>query len=230
MGYIPSDNLFNLPATRFSDISGAEMFCGSLSSSGGSYHTQYKLRSFSYSGVVKMTASNDGAPTAGSQSTYILAASTSRGMVTFCYDVWSDILNNYTSTGGGSGNFTLGESYTYNNKTVYYYAVSSLRFKDSNNTIFGVVPGGSAALPVTSNRGQYAWLMVYGDYDGFNVTYDLMGCVGESGNPAVIRPDAVITNAHFSPDAGYSFVYNSVYVDGEYVPADCEITYNYTVE
>lgn len=63
--------------------------------------------------------------------------------------------------------------------------------------------------------------------DGYNVTYDLVDCTGDAENPIVIPPNATITNFDFSPDTDYSFVFNSVYIDGDGFPSGTPIIYDW---
>ena len=110
-----------------------------------------------------------------------------------------------------------GRSFTYDSKTVYY------------NT--GIDSGPFSPEPTQSNyapsdlgtpakRNAIAWLLVYSDAiipDGYNVTYDLDNCTGDTGNPIVITPNSVVTNAYFTPDntnGVFAFNSGSVYIDG----------------
>lgn len=73
--------------------------------------------------------------------------------------------------------------------------------------------------PTSSDtRNKIAWLMIYGGYSGYSVTYDLVNCVGDTSNPVVIPPNAIITPAHFTPDETtdetYTFNSGSCWIDG----------------
>lgn len=66
---------------------------------------------------------------------------------------------------------------------------------------------------------KLAWLMIYGGYTGFEVTYDLENCTGDENNPAVIQPDTPITIANFIPDTSddevFAFNSGSCWIDGQ---------------
>lgn len=109
------------------------------------------------------------------------------------------------------------DSYTHDGKTVYcrYQNYQSciipgdLTFNDRNDTTGG-------------GYDQYkilAWMMVYGGYTGFAVTYDLENCTGDESNPASIQPYNPITIANFTPDETadeiYAFNSGSCWIDGE---------------
>lgn len=70
-----------------------------------------------------------------------------------------------------------------------------------------------------------AWLMVYGGYGSFSVTYDLENCVGAAENPADIPPNAVITLANFTVDEGFEFTSGSCWIDGDGFPSGTPVNY-----
>lgn len=62
-----------------------------------------------------------------------------------------------------------------------------------------------------------SYLMLYGNYSGFAVAYDLVNCAGSSENPTAIEPNAIITPASFTPDNTngiFTFNSGSVWIDG----------------
>lgn len=80
----------------------------------------------------------------------------------------------------------------------------------------------------TNNNNLYKFLNLLAPaIDGYNITYDLDGCAGASSNPLVIPPNATITNFDFTPDTDYSFVFNSVYIDGDGLPSGTPIIYDW---
>lgn len=113
-------------------------------------------------------------------------------------------------------NLTFTSSLNYDGKTVYTNSnipVAGLTSDASNN--YGVIDlSGFSVAPNTQNGPQQAWLSIYGGYSGFSVTYDLVGCSGDSGNPTNIEPNAVITNAQFNADTNYAFNSGSCWIDG----------------
>lgn len=62
---------------------------------------------------------------------------------------------------------------------------------------------------------------------GYLVSYDLSNCVGDGDNPVSILPEATITNFVFVADTDYSFVFNSVYIDGDGFPEGTPIIYDW---
>lgn len=127
----------------------------------------------------------------------------------------------YSQTGygvNGQRNLRINSTYSYNGKTVYYYAIrqsspnmdtSTVSPSDAYNNYAG------ASLRYTSH---IAWLMVYGGYLGFSVSYDLVNCVGDANNPTAIQPNAIVTNCNFTPDdttdETFAFTSASCWIDG----------------
>lgn len=126
-------------------------------------------------------------------------------------------------------------TYTYDGKTVYYYGdsptFSSDHLYDTNgveidiptNTRWEYIPG-----PQETRR--IAWLMVYGGYTGYSVTYDLSGCVGDVDNPTTIPLNATITNFQFDLNSGYAFNSGSCWIDGDGYPSGTPIEFNFNTE
>ena len=117
-------------------------------------------------------------------------------------------------------------SFEHDEKTVYYARTSTNDTAPAPlNDIYLITTGGVQLVDFR----VIAWLMVYGDNlpDGYNVTYDLQGCTGDSGNPVKIPPNATITNFDFIADTDYSFVFNSVYIDGDGFPEGTPIVYDW---
>lgn len=107
-------------------------------------------------------------------------------------------------------NFTTSNQFTYDGDTVYYAIISLVSGKSPH----GITPTITGGAPT----GESCWLMVYGEYTGFTVTYDLDNCTGDAGNPSAIEPTAVVTNASFTPDSTsdttFTFNFGSCWVDG----------------
>lgn len=122
----------------------------------------------------------------------------------------------YSPDGPWYQNAGLDSSYTYDGKTVYYHTQQyqnciipgDLTFNDQSD----ITGGGYDRYRIL------AWLMVYGGYTGYSVTYDLVNCTGDETNPAVIQPDMPITIANFTPDetadSVYTFNSGSCWIDG----------------
>lgn len=112
-------------------------------------------------------------------------------------------------------------TFSFENKVVYLCA-ANVPPGVSTPPVHNTMPGTS--IPwwgYTTETAQAAWLMIYGGYfSGFDVTYDLVDCIGDSGNPTTIRPNAAITNANFYPDDTdpsviFAFNSGSCWIDGE---------------
>lgn len=76
-----------------------------------------------------------------------------------------------------------------------------------------------AAHPTQSINVVYvAWAAVFGGFDGYSVTYDLVNCTGDAGNPTNIPANAVVTNCYFTPDETadetFTFTTASCWIDG----------------
>ena len=120
----------------------------------------------------------------------------------------------YGVTDGVVHTSTFAFSYTYDNKTVYY------------NGIY-LYPQPSPALDgsgIADAQGKAAWLMVYGGYGGYTITYDLRNCSGSASNPT-IAPVGMGFTCTFAPDSGYIFTARSDLVratglDGNLVHTD----------
>lgn len=131
-----------------------------------------------------------------------------------------------TPQGGSSymTNHYLNGIYTHDDRKVYYA---------SNTEYVVAIDGHNIATDNTYsgyiNAGIIAWLMLYGDNipDGYGVTYDLQDCTGSNTNPTVILINAATTHFDFTPDTDYSFVFNSVYIDGDGFPSGTPIIYDW---
>lgn len=141
-------------------------------------------------------------------------------------------------------------SYTYTGQTQpHYEGVNPVQHNDivayATNALFTVDGAGAVNLNpdligssggVTSLAGvpigAYVWLMVYGDSvpDGYNVTYDLSDCTGDSNNPSIIPLNATVTNMNFTPDSGYTFNSASVWIDGDGYPSGTPVVYTFNSE
>lgn len=107
------------------------------------------------------------------------------------------------------GHFT--DAYTYDDKTVYY------QYNQKSSAYETNIPR-NPSVDAQSISGKIAWLMVFGGYSGFSVSYDLQNCTGDANNPTNIPPNAVITNCNFTPDEiadeTFTFTTASCWIDG----------------
>lgn len=106
-------------------------------------------------------------------------------------------------------------TYTYNGKKVYFLEYSTTQ----DLALSGGLTYNSGSDVTNYNYLKIAWLMVYGGYTGFEVTYDLENCTGDENNPAVIQPDIPVTIANFIPDNSddeiFTFNSGSCWIDGQ---------------
>lgn len=118
------------------------------------------------------------------------------------------------------------DRYTYDNKTVYIGSITGI----SSYPLNGITPGNQ--INYNFEFIKACWLMIYGDNipDGYHVTYDLDGCTGDSGNPAVIAVNATITNMLFTLDSGYAFNSGSCWIDGDGYPSGTPINFVFDSE
>lgn len=129
----------------------------------------------------------------------------------------------YAIAGNDNTTVTTNRSFTHEGQTTYY--------SDLFGAGYGILTELSPELvqPTGGNIGIYAWLAVHGGYIGYGVTYDLDNCTGDADNPTNIAPDAVITNAHFTPDSGtdieYAFNSGSCWIDGDGFPSGNPIAF-----
>lgn len=122
-------------------------------------------------------------------------------------------------------------TFTYDNKTVYYKADYALSTWPASSTIIEPEPVNQYGNNTV--YGDYlAWLMVYGDNipDGYNVTYDLEGCTGDPDNPSIIPINATVTNLSFTLDSGYAFNSGSCWIDGDGYPSGTPVQYVFDSE
>lgn len=122
------------------------------------------------------------------------SGSPTRSHQIFANDSQTTVTRNYNGT-----TFTLDNSWTYDNKTVYWAYISwSNPISTKPETV-----NGSVAMA------EYAWLMVYGGYSGVPVTYSMTGCTGDPNNPTTINSGESIV-ATFTPSEGKAFNETSV--------------------
>ena len=122
----------------------------------------------------------------------------------------------------------LDGTFTYDNKTVHYWYGAN-----SDSRVWSP----SLNVPKQTNfdgyidRGVLAWVMVYGGFvDGYNISYDLDNCTGDTNNPTVIAPNAVLTNAQFQPNTDFEFVSSSCWIDGDGFPSGKPIQFTWEPE
>lgn len=116
------------------------------------------------------------------------------------------------------------QSFTYNNKRVYYGYQSWYSVTSNNPTI--------SSVPLNSFP-SIAWLMVFGGYSGYNVSFDLNNTIGSPNNPTTIQPNAVFTSFDFTPDytnGEFAFNSGSCYIDGDGFPSGTPIQYTFEPE
>lgn len=120
-------------------------------------------------------------------------------------------------------------SWQYGGKTVYYGETGEL----NNNGSFSLAGWSVDNEYTTLSSAQIkriCWLMIYGNYTGYSVTYDLVGCTGDSSNPTSIQPNAAVTNLSFTPDSGYTFNSGSCWIDGDGYPSGTPVQYVFDSE
>lgn len=121
-------------------------------------------------------------------------------------------------------NFTLTSTATFDGKKVYYRQ----QLESAPDIDYSTVDPSDAVnnidMPVRAVR-QIAWLMVYGGYTGFSVTYDLINCVGDPDNPTIIPPNAVITNTYFTVNEGSYFGPDNCLIDGNGFPPENPVNF-----
>ena len=122
----------------------------------------------------------------------------------------------------------FGSSWTYDGKTVFYVSSFNSRevYNGSGVIISGTIPVNTFAFP----QAQVAWLMVYGGYTGFSVTYDLQNCTGSETNPTLIAPTATVTTANFASNDTFEFVSASCWIDGEGYPEGTPVVFAWEPE
>lgn len=129
-----------------------------------------------------------------------------------------------------SGNymFKCQLSYTYNGLTVYWGNIG-IPLSDTTNYMY-VTSNDYTELESYNVLSRTAWLMVYGGYAGFSVTYDLDNCTGAATNPTNIPPNATITSANFEPNTSFAFNSGSCWIDGDGFPSGNPIQFNFEPE
>ena len=119
--------------------------------------------------------------------------------------------------------WSMNAQVTFDNKTVYYYGT---RFGGIDAT----VPPYATGVDASVTHSVLAWLMVYGGYSGYGVSYDLVNCAGDENNPTTIQPNATITNFLFTPDEKYKFVSASCWLDGDGFPSGTPVQFVFNQE
>lgn len=138
-----------------------------------------------------------------------------------------------TENRGGRAVYTLGgvermssyttRSFTFNNKTVYYSDPTGASMSLASDININLTPkSGDTAL--------CAWLVAYGNYTGYQVTYDLENCTGADSNPISIAQSALITNMSFTPAENGVFNSGSVYIDGTGISPDDPVLFTWDYE
>lgn len=106
-----------------------------------------------------------------------------------------------------TGTYTISIKYTPTDLDTVYYAIVSLV---GGKNFKGGLPSNASAPPLAPT----GWLMVYGEYSGYRVTYDLVHCIGGSSNPTAIEESAVRTGCEFTVESGFYFYDQSASIDG----------------
>ena len=118
--------------------------------------------------------------------------------------------NKIVRSGGTYSSNITSSSFTLDSQTVYYGTMGS--------SISSFDPAPDPHPAQNLNVPPIAWAMIYGGFGGFSVTYDLVNCTGDAGNPTNILPNAVITNCDFTPDETadetFTFTTASCWIDG----------------
>lgn len=129
-------------------------------------------------------------------------------------------------------NAGLTTPYTYDGKTVY-----CTHQQYQNCIIPGDLVFNDRHDITGAGYDQYkilAWLMVYGGYTGFAVTYDLENCTGDPSNPTGIEPYVPLTIANFTPDEDtdevFTFNSGSCWIDGVGAEAGLPVLFSFDPE
>lgn len=204
MAVVPADNPFSLPSYSFDNFVTPGV-------------------GFVYNGADISTAAEWG----DVKCAYIIYGST-------LYYVWAsaEAQPNALFTGRGyHGNINISSADLYDNKTVYWYVNTGNISKYTTPAIYTTNVWEAPAPSITSTIArEIAWLMVYGGYGGYAVTYDLENCTGATGNPSIIPPDATVTPANFTVDEGFEFVSSSCWIDGDGFPSGTPVAFSFDPE
>lgn len=151
------------------------------------------------------------------------------------YYVWASEQskpNAYFTGPGFQGLIGITTVYSYDNKTVYYHLGSGNSSTYAAPSIYttNVWVAPNPPSMNTARAREIAWLMVYGGYGGYSVTYDLENCTGAAGNPTLIPPNATVTPANFTVDEGFEFVSSSCWIDGDGFPSGTPIAFSFDPE
>lgn len=201
---VPSDNIFSIPSFTFYKSTEVYLF--------PRYNNDSVYYVLNAPNTVTVTLRDTGS---GLQ--VLLSANSAVTGVTYSeYRIGNtiDILN-------GTTNLSFIPFYTYDGQTVYTNTtMPSIGYTSGNTFSYGVIDlSGLSVCPNTAYAQEEAWLSIYGGYiEGYDVTYDLVNAVGDADNPAVIAPNAVVTNMQFSTDDSgdetFAFTTASCWIDG----------------
>lgn len=138
----------------------------------------------------------------GGQLYLIFAATSNKGLVSL-------------SGSGYSGTMRMTGPVTERGESVCYASTSGSASRYTTNY---PVTTWSNVAPTGSTVTKMAWLMLYGGYSGYSITYDLVNCTGSADNPTTIEQTAIITPASFTPNtsstATFAFNSGSCWIDG----------------
>ena len=138
------------------------------------------------------------------------------------------VIREYNPDQGNQYSYTDScQSWTYQNQTVYYYMGA---WTDRSFYLEPAVLNDPYSVSPRVIMHELAYLMIYGGYGGFSVTYDLSNCTGDPGNPANILPNSAVTNMSFILDSGYAFNSGSCRIDGDGFPHGTPIQYVFEPE
>lgn len=152
---------------------------------------------------------------------YTLIARTSS---TQCVVIWaSEYLGNHIYSSADSEDWSQGGAIdyptTYNGKTVYTRSMfgENITILQPGDLTIGDLRGSTNVGG--DKNGKIGWLMIYGGYIGYLITYDLENCTGAANNPVMIQPSTPVTIANFildeSEDEVFAFNSGSCWIDGE---------------
>lgn len=135
--------------------------------------------------------------------------------------VASEIQNVHAVLSKGGYNAYTSNSITLSNQRAYYGSIDKT-WSDQ------YIPYAEISdYPGTLNLAYVAWLMVYGGYTGYKVTYSLSGCTGSQDNPTQIDPSATITTMQFTANENRAFTEDSVRISGTgYPEGDVQFNWN----
>ena len=188
MAIVPDNNIYNLPSFEYADFSPGTLF----------YHTGNPISVQAGWSSVRVAAF-----IYNSNLIFVFASQERQPTVWVSgtgYQATIGIQNAFTDMGYTGYTSALQPGAIQTNTTDY------------PTTAWSINPTASSRMQ------QIAWLMLYGGYSGFSVTYDLENCTGSATNPTIIPPNATITPANFTPDDTFEFVSASCWIDGDGFP------------